>query len=108
MATVRELTDVDFQDTVDKSATPVLVDFSATWCQPCKALAPIIDAIAKEYQGKILVTKVDIDKARQTAIRFGIQGVPTCIFFKSGAEVDRFMGLRDVKDVRALVDKVLT
>jgi thioredoxin 1 len=107
MSAVQELTDADFQETVEKADVPVLVDFSATWCQPCKALAPVIDAVAKEYEGKMLVTKVDIDQARQTAIRFGIQGVPTCIFFKSGAEVDRFMGNMDLKEVKARVERVL-
>ncbi len=107
MAGLQELNDSDFQETVEKSATPVLIDFSATWCQPCKALAPVIEAVAQEYEGKLLVRKVDIDQARQTAIRFGIQGVPTCIFFKNGAEVDRFMGYRDLKEIKTLTEKVL-
>ena len=107
MSEVMELSDTDFEEVVEKSEVPVLVDFSATWCQPCKALAPIIDAVAQEYEGKLLVWKVDIDQARQTAIRFGIQGVPTCIFFKDGNEVDRFMGNLDLKDVKSRVDKVI-
>ena len=107
MAALQELNDTDFQETVESAATPVLVDFSATWCQPCKALAPVIEALAQEYDGQLLVRKVDIDQARQTAIRFGIQGVPTCIFFKDGSEVERFMGNRDLKEIRQLVDKIL-
>lgn len=107
MAALQELNDTDFQETVEGAATPVLVDFSATWCQPCKALAPVIEAVADEYDGKLLVRKVDIDQARQTAIRFGIQGVPTCIFFKDGSEVERFMGNRDLKEIRQLVDKII-
>lgn len=107
MAELQELSDTDFQTTVESSTTPVLIDFSATWCQPCKALAPIIAAVAEEYDGKLLVRKVDIDQAKATAIRFGIQGVPTCIFFKDGAEVERFVGNRDLKDIKALVDKVI-
>ncbi len=107
MAAVEELTDNNFQETVEGASTPVLVDFSATWCQPCKALAPLVDQVAKEFEGKLLVRKVDIDQARQTAIRFGIQGVPTCIFFKDGAEVDRFMGMKDLNQIRESVEKVI-
>ena len=107
MAGVSELTDNDFQQVVENAATPVLVDFSATWCQPCKALAPLIDAVAQEYDARILVHKVDIDNAPDTAVRFGIQGVPTCIFFKDGAEVDRFIGMTDLDDIRSRCEKVL-
>lgn len=108
MAQVEELTDENFQTTIEGAELPVLVDFSATWCQPCKALAPLIEEIAKEYEGRILVRKVDIDTARQTAIRFGIQGVPTCVFFKDGTEVDRFVGMRDLREIRDYVEKILT
>ena len=108
MAELQELSDTDFQDTIEKSSTPVLIDFSATWCQPCKALAPVIEAVAQEYDGKLLVRKVDIDQAQQTAIRFGIQGVPTCIFFRDGSEVERFVGNRDLKDIKSMVEKVIT
>ncbi len=107
MAQVEELVDDNFQTAVEGAEVPVLVDFSATWCQPCKALTPLIEQIATEYEGKLLVRKVDIDKARQTAIRFGIQGVPTCVFFKNGAEVDRFIGMKDIREIRNQVDKVL-
>ena len=104
---VKELTDLDFDTLVRPSSVPVLVDFSATWCQPCKALAPVIEAVAKEFTGKIAVFKVDIDQATQTAVRFGIQGVPTCIFFKGGTEVDRFVGYKDLREVKDRVTKIL-
>lgn len=107
MSALMELTDEDFQDTINTATMPVLIDFSATWCQPCKALAPIIESVAAEYDGKLIVRKVDIDKARNTAVNFGILGVPTCIFFKDGNEVSRFTGLRDVSEVKSLVEKVL-
>ncbi|MEZ5990019.1 MAG: thioredoxin [Planctomycetota bacterium] len=107
MSTLVELSDDEFQTTIDGAAVPVLVDFSATWCQPCKALAPVIEAVAGEFEGKLIVRKVDIDKAQQTAIRFGIQGVPTCIFFKGGTEVDRFHGMKDLNEVRGFVEKVI-
>lgn len=107
MAAVEELSDTNFQEVVESSDVPVLVDFSATWCQPCKTLAPIIDEVAKEFEGRLLVRKIDIDQAKQTAIRFGIQGVPTCIFFRGGSEIDRFMGIEDLKQIRSRVEKVL-
>jgi thioredoxin 1 len=104
---VKELTDNEFDGAIQPTGNPVLVDFSATWCQPCKALAPVIDAVAKEYNGKLEVYKVDIDKANQTAVRFGIQGVPTCIFFKGGTEVDRFVGYKDLREIKERVTRVL-
>ncbi len=107
MANVKELNDTEFEGAVKGAKVPVLVDFSATWCQPCKALAPTIDAVAREYQGRLMVYKVDIDHAPDTAAGFGILGVPTCIFFKNGKEVDRFTGVLDLRAVKDRVDKVL-
>ena len=104
---VTELTDADFKNTLDAAQTPILVDFSASWCGPCKALAPTIDKVAGEYDGKMSVYKVDIDKASETAASFGIMSVPTCIFFRDGKEVDRFMGNADLRTVKRHVDRVL-
>ncbi len=108
MAKVTELTDDNFKTTLQGATTPVLVDFSATWCGPCKALAPTIDKVAAEYAGKLAVYKVDIDSAQETASDFNIQSVPTCIFFKSNKEVDRFTGQLDLRGVKSHVEKVLT
>ncbi len=108
MSNVRELTDSDFDTILKSSELPILVDFSATWCQPCKTLAPTIEAVAQEYGGKLEVFKVDIDNAPDTAASFSIQGVPTCIFFKTGKEVDRFTGNQDLRSVKDRVDKVLS
>ena len=107
MSNVQELTDQNFETTLQGSQVPVLVDFSAGWCQPCKVLAPTIDAVASEYDGKLSVYKVDIDNAQETAAHFGIRSVPTCIFFKEGREVDRFLGVKDMRSVKEHVDKVL-
>jgi len=104
---VTELNDADFKSTLESAGTPILVDFSATWCAPCKALAPTIDAVADEYAGKMAVYKVDIDNAQETAASFGIMSVPTCIFFRDGKEVDRFMGNVDLRTVKGHVDRVL-
>ncbi|MFY9343555.1 MAG: thioredoxin [Planctomycetota bacterium] len=104
---VTELTDANFQTTLQTAKVPVLVDFSASWCQPCKALAPKIDQVAGEYKGKIDVYKIDIDNAQETAASFGIQSVPTCIFFREGREVDRFLGNPDLRTVKGHIDRVL-
>ena len=104
---VTELTDADFKSTLDSAENPILIDFSASWCAPCKALAPTIDKVAGEYEGKIAVYKVDIDNAQETAASFGIMSVPTCIFFRDGKEVDRFMGNADLRTVKGHVDRVI-
>ncbi|MFO0007307.1 MAG: thioredoxin family protein [bacterium] len=78
---VLTLNDLNFENEVIKSDTPVLVDFTATWCGPCKQIAPFIDQLADEYVGKMKVAKLDIDDAPGTAAKFGIRGVPTLIVF---------------------------
>lgn len=108
MSNVKELNDSTFESALNGAERPLLVDFSATWCQPCKALAPTIDAVAKEYDGKLDVYKVDIDSAPNTTTHFGVSGVPTCIFFASAKEVDRFTGNRDLRAVKEHVEKVLS
>lgn len=107
MANVQELNDQSFAKTLRADNNPVLVDFSATWCGPCKALAPTIDTVAKEYAGKLRVYKVDIDNAQETSAQFGVSSVPTCIFFKDGKEVDRFIGNLDIRSVRQRIEKVM-
>ena len=104
---VQELSDDTFQSTLQSAKTPVLVDFSASWCQPCKALAPTIDKVAGEYKGKIAVYKIDIDSAQEAAASLGIMSVPTCVFFRDGKEVDRFTGNVDLRTVKGHVDRVL-
>ena len=79
------VTDASFEDDVLKSDVPVLVDFWAAWCGPCKMIAPILDEIAKEYDGKIKVAKVDVDANNATPAKFGIRGIPTLMIFKQGA-----------------------
>lgn len=78
------VTDASFEDEVIKSDLPVLVDFWAAWCGPCKMIAPILDDIAKEYSGKVKVCKVDVDANGDTPAKFGIRGIPTLILFKNG------------------------
>jgi thioredoxin 1 len=107
MANIPELSDSDLASTLQTAKVPVLVDFSATWCPPCKALAPTIAAVANEYAGKLAVYKVDIDSAPTAAAHFDVRGVPTCIFFKTGKEVARFVGNQDLRSVKERVEKVL-
>lgn len=89
---VSSVNDLNFDAEVLKSETPVLVDFTATWCGPCKQIAPLIDQLADEYAGKVKVVKLDIDEAPNTAVKFGVRGVPTLIVFKAGEAVARQMG----------------
>lgn len=83
----------NFESEVLKSDVPVLVDFTATWCGPCKALAPIVDKIADDFQGKVRVGKLDIDESPQIAQRFGIRSVPTVLVFKGGQKTGQHVGL---------------
>lgn len=89
---VIELTDANFQSEVLESALPVLVDFWATWCGPCRAIAPMIDEIADEFAGQIKVGKVETDKHQQTASNLRVTAIPTLFIFKNGQEVERLVG----------------
>ena len=84
--------DTSFDDNVIRAGRPVLVDFWATWCGPCKQIAPILDQIATEQEGKLTIAKVDVDESQETAQKFGVMSIPTLILFKDGKEADRFVG----------------
>ena len=107
MAKPIEVTDGTFESEVLDSDTPVLVDFWATWCAPCRAIAPIVDEIAKEYDGKLKVMKLDADSNPNAMQAYGVMGIPTLILFKGGRDVERFVGLQP-KDrlVRALTPHI--
>jgi thioredoxin 1 len=90
---VHNFTDGNFEAEVLKSDLPVLVDFTATWCGPCKALAPIVDKLADEYEGKIKVGKLDIDEARNTAAKYGVKSVPSVMVFRGGQKTNQHVGL---------------
>ena len=102
-----EFTDANFDAEVLASDTPVLVDFSATWCQPCKLLSPIIDELAKEYAGKIKIGKADLDESPEAAAKFQVMAVPTVLYFKNGAEVDRDQGVQSKALYRKKLDKLV-
>ena len=94
-----ELTDKNFEKEVLKSDLPVLVDFSGSWCPPCKMLAPIIEELAKELEGKVKVGKLDIDQDREIAVKYNVMSVPTMILFRNGQEEKRIVGLRSKGDI---------
>lgn len=103
---ILELTDSNFEQEVINSSVPVLVDFWAEWCMPCRMLAPTIDELAREYVGKVKVGKVDTDSNRDTAMKFSIQAIPTVILFKDGQPVRKFVGLTNKKDFVAELQKL--
>lgn len=107
MSTVSHVTSENFERDVLGSATPVLVDFYATWCMPCRMLSPVVDRIAAEYAGRLKVLKVDVDSEPELADRYGITGVPTLLFFSGGALRDSLVGLPSPQLLSRAIEKVL-
>ncbi|GHT12072.1 thioredoxin [Bacteroidia bacterium] len=86
------ITDSNFDELVLKSSLPVVVDFWATWCGPCRAIAPVVDELAQEYDGKVVIGKVDVDSNDQVPAQYGVRNIPTVLFFKNGNVVDKQVG----------------
>jgi thioredoxin 1 len=100
-------TDANFDREVLQSDIPVLVDFWATWCAPCKAIAPLVDAVADEYVGKVKVGKVNVDENQAIPGKFGVRGIPTLILFKGGAVVEQIVGAVPKSQLDAMLAKAL-
>ena len=100
---VQVITDGNFEDTVLKAAKPVLVDFWAEWCAPCRRLAPTVDALASELQDRLTVGKLNVDENPYTAGRFSIRGIPTLLLFKGGQIVESVVGLTDKEHLKQVI-----
>jgi len=101
------ITDTDFEAEVLKADIPVLVDFWAPWCGPCKSMTPIVDELSTEYEGKVKITKMNVDESTETPGKFGVMSIPTFIIFKGGDAVATFVGAKSKEDMKKELDAVL-
>ena len=104
---MEDVSDATFESAVLKSETPVLIDFWATWCAPCKAIAPTLEELAKDYEGKVKIVKMNVDDNPSTPGKYGVRGIPTLILFKGGEIVDQLVGAIPKNQIQALVEKGL-
>lgn len=107
-ANTLEFTDQNFDSMVLESDLPVLVDFWAEWCGPCKALGPVIDELAKDYAGRARIGKVNTDNNQNVSVRFSVSQIPTVMLFHRGQLIEKFIGLRGKKDFQASIDKLIS
>ena len=104
---ILEVTDSNFDADVLKCETPVLVDFWATWCGPCRAIAPIVEELAKDYQGRLKVGKMDVDNNSATPMRYGVRGIPPLLVFKGGQVKEQIVGYVPKETIQKAIDKHL-
>lgn len=107
MSEIVTLSDANFDEEVLKASTPVLVDYWAEWCGPCKMIAPVLDEIAAEYAGKVTVAKLDIDSNNETPARYGVRGIPTLMLFNNGENVATKVGALSKSQLAAFLDQNL-
>lgn len=100
---ISHLNDSNFSEAIEKDPKPILVDFWAEWCMPCKALAPVIDELATEFQGKVRFAKMNVDEAREIPAKFGIRGIPTLILFQNGKKISELVGNQPKEKIRSLL-----
>ena len=101
------LSDGNFDESVIKSSVPVLVDFWAEWCGPCRMIAPTVEALAADYEGKVTIGKLNVDDNPNTATQFGVRSIPTLLLFKNGEVVESVVGLADKSRLQGIIDKHL-
>ncbi|MCA3222899.1 MAG: thioredoxin TrxA [Burkholderiales bacterium] len=104
MSDIKYVSDASFEDDVLKSAQPVLVDYWAEWCGPCRTIAPILDEVSKDYGGRLTVAKLNVDENQATPARYGIRGIPTLMLFKNGAVVATKVGALSKSQLTAFLD----
>ena len=107
MADLLQVTDENFDDEIMNSELPAMVDFWAEWCGPCKMVGPVVEDLAKEYEGRIKIAKMDVDQNRQTPVRFGIRNIPTLILFKDGAVAQTIVGAQSKSNLESELKKLL-
>ena len=101
------LTDSNFSEVVEQAQNPVVVDFWATWCGPCRMISPIVDKMAEKYEGKVSVVKCNVDESTDIPVKFGIRNIPTLLFFKGGELVDRVVGAVSQAEIEKRIEALL-
>ena len=104
---IYEFTDQNFEKDVQKADLPVLIDFWAVWCGPCKAIAPVLEEVASEYVGKIKVGKVDVDKNQDTAMKYGVRSIPTLLLMKNGEVINQLVGAVPKSNITDILDDII-
>ena len=102
------ISDAEFDQTVLKSDKPVMIDFWAEWCQPCKMLTPTVEELAGEFEGQVLVGKLNVDDNPNTATNYGIRGIPTLLFIKDGQVVQQLVGVKSKAEIKKAIEETLT
>jgi len=106
-AKIFDLRETNFNDFISQATTPILVDFWAEWCGPCRMIAPVVEEVAAEYEGRLQVGKINVDENRDIAASLGVVSIPTLIVFKNGREMERTIGYRTKEELRRLLEKYI-